>query len=100
MLRPLSRAAMFPDPGEDLGPFRLLAEIGHGACGRTYLAAEPALGNRLVVLKLIADDQEEHLSLARLRQTHIIPLFSEQSWPERRLRALCMPYLGGASLAR
>jgi eukaryotic-like serine/threonine-protein kinase len=100
MLRPFSRVAMFPDTGEDLGPFRLLAELGRGASGKTYLAAEPALGNRLVVLKLITDDQEEHLSLARLRHTHIIPLFSEQSWPDRGLRALCMPYLGGGSLAR
>jgi eukaryotic-like serine/threonine-protein kinase len=100
MLRPFSRVAMFPRVGEDLGPFRLMAELGQGACGKTYLAAEPALGNRLVVLKVIADDQEEHLSLARLRQTHIIPLFSEQSFPDRGLRALCMPFLGGASLAR
>ncbi len=100
MLRPFSRVAMFPTIGEELGPFRLLAELGRGASGKTYLAAEPALGNRLVVLKVITDDQEEHLSLARLRHTHIIPLFSEQSWPDRGLRALCMPYLGGASLAR
>ena len=74
MLRPLSRVARFPNTGEELGPFRLLAEVGRGACGKTYLAAEPALGNRLVVLKVITDDQEEHLSLARLRHTHIIPL--------------------------
>jgi eukaryotic-like serine/threonine-protein kinase len=100
MLRPFSRVAMFPNVGEDLGPFRLLAELGRGASGKTYLAAEPALGHRLVVLKVITDDQEEHLSLARLWHSHIIPLFSEQSWPERGLRALCMPYLGGASLAR
>ncbi len=100
MLRPFSRAAMFPPVGEDLGPFRLLAELGRGASGKTYLAAEPGLGNRLVVLKVITDDQEEHLSLARLRHTHIIPLFSEQSFPQRGLRALCMPYLAGASLAR
>jgi serine/threonine protein kinase/Flp pilus assembly protein TadD len=100
MLRPFSRSAQFPSPGDDLGPFRLLKELGRGASGKTYLAAEPALGNRLVVLKVITDDQEEHLSLARLQHTHIIPLFSEQSFPERGLRALCMPYLGGASLAR
>ena len=100
MLRPFSRVALFPEPGENLGPFRLLAELGRGASGKTYLAAEPSLSNRLVVLKVITDDQEEHLSLARLRHTHIIPLFSEQTWPERGLRALCMPYLGGASLTR
>jgi serine/threonine protein kinase/Flp pilus assembly protein TadD len=100
MLRPFSRVAKFPEPGDQLGPFRLLNELGRGASGKTYLAAEPALGNRLVVLKVITDDQEEHLSLARLQHTHIIPLFSEQSFPERGLRALCMPYLGGASLAR
>jgi serine/threonine protein kinase/Flp pilus assembly protein TadD len=100
MLRPLARVASFPSAGEDLGSFRLLAELGRGACGRTYLAAEPALLDRLVVLKVISDDQEEHLSLARLQHTHIIPLFSEQTFAERGLRALCMPYLGGASLAR
>ena len=100
LLGPLSRAAILPEIGEQLGPFRLLAELGRGASGKTYLAAEPALADRLVVLKIIPDDQEEHLSLARLQHTHIIPLFSEQTFPDRGLRALCMPYLGGTSLAR
>jgi len=100
MLRPFSRIAVLPEAGEDLGPFRLLLELGRGASGKTYLAAEPALAGRLVVLKVISDDQEEHLSLARLQHTHIIPLFSEHTFPDRGLRALCMPYLGGTSLAR
>ena len=100
LLGPLSRIAILPEVGEQLGPFRLLAELGRGASGKTFLAAEPALADRLVVLKIIPDDQEEHLSLARLQHTHIIPLFSEQSFPDRGLRALCMPYLGGTSLAR
>ena len=100
LLWPLSRTPEFPEVGERLGPFRLLSELGQGASGKTYLAAEPALADRLVVLKVIPDDQEEHLSLARFQHTHIIPLFSEQTFPDRGLRALCMPYLGGASLAR
>src|SRR5439155_14139911 len=100
LLRPLSRVAVLPEVGEGLGAFRLIAELGRGASGKTYLAAEPALADRLVVLKVISDDQEEHLSLARLQHTHIIPLFSEHTFPGLGLRALCMPYVGGTSLAR
>jgi len=98
LLWPLSRATDFPEVGEQLGPFRLLSELGQGASGKTYLAVEPALADRLVVLKIIPGDQEEHLSLARFQHTHIIPLFSEQTFPDRGLRALCMPYLGGTRL--
>lgn len=87
LLRPLTRMATLPEVGEELGPFRLLAELGRGASGKTYLAADPVLANRLVVLKVISDDQEEHLSLARLQHTHIIPLFSEHTFPDRGLRA-------------
>ncbi len=100
MLRPFSRIGKLPGVGEDLGPFRLLEELGQGASGKTFLAAELALLERPVVLKVISDDQEEHLSLARLRHTHIIPLFSEHRFADRGLRALCMPYLGGISLAK
>ena len=99
LLWPLSRAPEFPQVGEVLGPFKLIAELGQGASGKTYLAAEPALADRLVVLKIIPDDQEEHLSLARVQHTHIIPLFSEHTFPDSGLRVLCMPYLGGTSLA-
>src|SRR5579883_1909389 len=67
LLRPLARVAALPEIGEDLGPFRLLAELGRGASGRTYLAAEPSLADRLVVLKVFSDEQDEHLSLARLQ---------------------------------
>jgi serine/threonine protein kinase/Flp pilus assembly protein TadD len=100
LLRPLTRIATLPEVGDELGPFRLLAELGRGASGKTYLAVDPVLANRLVVLKVLSDDQEEHLSLARLQHTHIIPLFSEHTFSDRGLRALCMPYLGGTSLAR
>ncbi len=100
LLRPSSDMAVLPEVGEHLGPFYLRAELGRGASGRTFLASEPTLADRPVVLKVLSDDQEEHLSLARLQHTNIIPLFSEHTFPERGLRALCMPYLGGASLAR
>jgi serine/threonine protein kinase/Tfp pilus assembly protein PilF len=100
LLWPLSRTAVLPQVGESLGSFRLIAELGRGASGKTFLAEEPALADRLVVLKISALDHEEHLSLARLQHTNIIPLFSEQTFPDRGLRALCMPYFGGTSLVR
>lgn len=89
----------FPATGEELGEFRLLAELGRGTHGRVFLAAQPALSDRPVVLKLGPGIGEEHLSLARLQHTHIVPLYSVHDFPERGLRALCLPYFGGATLA-
>jgi eukaryotic-like serine/threonine-protein kinase len=86
--------------GETLGDFLLVAELGRGARGRCFLAAQPSLSDRQVVLKVTPTDHVEHLSLARLQHTHIMPLYSEHEFPDRRLRGLCMPYLGGATLAR
>src|SRR5207237_614982 len=42
----------------------------------------------------------EHLALARLQHTHIVPLYFVRDFPGRDLRALGMPYLGGATLAQ
>lgn len=100
LLRPSGGFVSYPEVGETLGPFLLLAELGRGASGRTFVATDPTLADRPVVIKVIPDDQDEHLALARLRHTHIVPLFSEHAFPEPRLRGLCMPYLGGASLAQ
>ena len=92
--------AEYPAAGEVLGPFLLLAELGRGHSGRTFLASDPTLADRPVVLKIIPDDQDEHLALAQLQHTHIVPLFSEHMFPARGLRVLCMPFLGGTTLAR
>ena len=92
--------ARYPEPGEFLGPFLLLAELGRGRSGRTFLASDPTLADRPVVVKIIPDDQDEHLAVAQLQHTHIVPLFSEHRFASRGLRVLCMPYLGGTSLDR
>jgi serine/threonine protein kinase/tetratricopeptide (TPR) repeat protein len=100
LVRANSRPVEFPEVGDHLGPFLLVGELGRGASGRAFLAEEGGLANRPVVLKVQPIDQDEHLTLAQLQNTHIIPLFSEHSFGERGLRALCMPYLGGACLDR
>jgi serine/threonine protein kinase len=92
-------ARRFPSAGETLGDFLFLAELGRGAQGPVFLASQLSLGDRPVVLKLTPCDANEHLSLARLQHTHIVPLYSVQDHAARGLRALCMPYFGGATLA-
>src|SRR5437763_1426572 len=93
-----SAAPQPPAPGEAFGEFRLLAEIGRGGNGRVFLATQSSLAGRAVVLKLAPDNFAEHLALARLQHTHIVPLYSAHEFPDLGLRALCMPYFGGASL--
>jgi serine/threonine protein kinase/Tfp pilus assembly protein PilF len=85
---------------EALPDFRLVAELGRGAAGRVVLAAQTALADRLVVLKVTSCHGHEHLSLARLQHTHIVPLYWMQDDPARNLRVLCMPYFGGMTLDR
>jgi serine/threonine protein kinase len=92
--------AVFPQVGETLAGFRLRAELGRGAAGRVYLAAQPSLGDRPVVLKVLPRGREEHLSLARLQHMNIVPLYSEHVLRDRNLQVLCMPFLGGATLAQ
>jgi serine/threonine protein kinase/tetratricopeptide (TPR) repeat protein len=92
-------APPFPAAGETLGDFQLLAELGRGAQGRVFLATQPSLAGRPVVLKLVPRGSGEHLSLARLQHTHIVPLYSVHDFPALGLRGLCMPYFGGLTLA-
>lgn len=92
-------ATTFPESGQRLGEFQLLCELGRGAAGRVFLATQSALSDRPLVVKLTPRSGDEHLSLARLQHTHIVPLYLVQDFPTENLRALCMPYLGGDSWA-
>jgi serine/threonine protein kinase/Tfp pilus assembly protein PilF len=89
-----------PEVGEALGGFRLMAELGHGIRGRVFLASQPALADRPVVLKITSCDGGEHRVLARLQHTHVVPIYSVQDFLDRNLRILCMPYFGGATLSQ
>jgi eukaryotic-like serine/threonine-protein kinase len=76
----------------------MVAELGRGAQGKVYLARQRGLADRLVVLKVTPRIGHEHLSLARLNHTHIVPLYAANDDPQNNLRTLCMPYFGGATL--
>ena len=100
MMDPASNPAALPEVGDDLAGFRLLAELGRGMHGRVFLASQLALAGRPVVIKVTPLGRDEHLSLARLQHMNIVPLYSEQVLADRPLQVLCMPFLGGATLAQ
>lgn len=79
--------------------FRVLAELGRGGNGHVYLATQPALADRPVVLKITPCEGREYWSLARLQHTHIVPLYWVHDEPEKNRRTLCMPYFGDVTLA-
>jgi serine/threonine protein kinase len=89
----------FPDVGETFGDFKLVTQLGRGGQGVVFAATQSSLGDRPVVLKVTARRGDEHLSLARLQHTHIVPLLSAVEDAARNLRLLCMPYFGGLTLA-
>ena len=89
----------WPEPGSHFLGFDLICEIGRGAMGRVFLASEPALGERRVVLKVALQNGHEAEILGRLRHANIVPVHSIQEDAATGLTAFCMPYLGQATLA-
>ncbi|GAC1464587.1 MAG: hypothetical protein NVSMB9_03410 [Isosphaeraceae bacterium] len=100
MARPRLPVTAFPEVGDRLGDFQLLSILGTGQRGSVFLATQQTLANRPVVLKVIPRGGGEHLSLARLQHPHVVPLYAVHDFPERDLRVLCMPYLGGLTLSQ
>ena len=99
IVRSLAGPPSFPEVGETLGEFHLISELGRGTQGRVFLAKQESLAGRLVVLKVTGISGGEHLSLAQLQHTNIVPVYSTLVVPTRNLRALCMPYFGGKTLS-
>ena len=87
-----------PHPGQVLLGFKLLEELGRGAFGRVYLARETELAQRLVVLKIAPNLNDESQTLAQLQHTNIVPILSlHRTGP---FQVICMPYHGGNTLAQ
>ena len=87
-----------PEEGDEVFGFRLCQPLGQGAFGRVFVAEQADLAGRPVVLKVTAIEGEEPQTLAQLLHTNIVPIYSLHEDQRAGLRAVCMPYLGGASL--
>ena len=92
------REQTFPEAGKEFMGFSLLRELGRGTFACVYLAAEPALGNRLVAVKVSQHQTAEAEILGRLTHRNIVPIHSVKKDPLTGFTVVCMPYLGSATL--
>ncbi|HZY85306.1 MAG TPA: protein kinase [Gemmataceae bacterium] len=93
------RPPTLPETGDEVFHFRLRAELGRGAFARVFLAEQGDLAGRRVVIKCSTTEGTEPQTLAQLQHTNIVPIYSVHEDRQAGLRAVCMPYFGGASLA-
>ena len=94
----LGKEPDWPQPGDSFLGYSLLAELGHGSFARVFLASEPALGGRLVALKVSPRGENEAEVVGKLRHPNIVPVHSVTEDPATGLTAICEPYLGRATL--
>jgi serine/threonine protein kinase len=90
--------APWPAVGEQFLHFVLVGEVGRGTFARVYLAVEPELGNRQVVVKVSSKGLAEAHTLGRLSHPNIVPVHSVGEDSQSGLSVVCMPYLGHATL--
>jgi serine/threonine protein kinase len=88
----------WPVEGETFLGFRLLRELGRGSFARVFLAAEPDLGDRLVAVKISPHGGTEAQTLGRLDHPNVVKVYAVRQDERSGLTAVCMPYLGGATL--
>ncbi len=89
----------WPEVGSSFMGFDVLHELGVGAFARVYLASEPALGGRLVAVKVAMFGSDEAETLGKLLHPNVVPVHSVRDDVESGMTAVCMPYLGSATLA-
>jgi len=85
-------------PGETIDDFDLMLRVGHGAFATVFLARQRSM-QRIVALKVSADEGTEPQTLAQLDHDNIIRVYDQRLVPERRLRLLYMQYASGGTLA-
>jgi eukaryotic-like serine/threonine-protein kinase len=99
MLRSWVEPAELPSTGDEIGPYRLVRELGRGAFARVFLAEQSDLDHRLVVVKVSTRLTAEPRLLARARHAHIVEVLRHVAADDGALHLVCMPFLGGATLA-
>jgi serine/threonine protein kinase/Flp pilus assembly protein TadD len=89
---------VWPVAGESVAGFDLQLPLGRGNFGRVYLATQPTLGGRRVVVKLSSRGADEAATLGPLNHPNIVPVHSVHFDAIHNLDVVCMPYLGSATV--
>ena len=97
---PISPVLALPKIGDELFGFRLREQLGQGAFARVFLAEQIELAGRQVALKTSDLCGTEPQTLAQLQHTNIVPIYSVHEDAAAGIRAVCMPYFGGAALSQ
>ena len=98
--QPSTPMMTLPKIGDELFGYRLREQLGQGAFARVFLAEQTELADRLVALKTSDLTGSEPQTLAQLQHTNIVPIYSVHDDTASGIRAVCMPYFGGASLSQ
>jgi serine/threonine protein kinase/Tfp pilus assembly protein PilF len=98
-LRLWADPSTLPEPGDEIGPLLLRRVLGEGSFARVFLAEQSDLDHRHVVVKVSARITPEARLLARARHAHIVEVLWQSLIDDGTLQLICMPFLGGATLA-
>lgn len=89
----------WPEEGDSFLGFALRHELGRGAFARVFLANDTELGGKWVVVKVARHGAAEAELLGRLDgHPNVVPVLSIKREELSGWTAVCMPYLGGATL--
>lgn len=84
--------------GGSIDDFDLLLQLGRGAFATVFLARQRSM-QRLVAVKVSADEGAEPQTLAQLDHQNIVRVYDQRSLPDQKLRLLYMQYAAGGTLA-
>jgi serine/threonine protein kinase len=85
------------EPGQRVDDFDLLVQLGKGAFATVFLARQNSM-QRLVALKISADQGVEPQTLAQLDHPHIVRVYDQRQLPDRDVRLMYMQYVAGGTL--
>ena len=83
--------ARWPDEGMAFSDFKIVEQIGRGALSRVYIARQPDLGNRRVIVKVCVRGELEADYLGMLEHSAIASIYSVHRDSETGLTVICMP---------